>query len=153
MCKPPRVYAGYLRMPISLFFSTQISSRGSTGDLFLSFSLPTSNVQRWRRGPFFSVVLRASSYSRCFYTSTRTTHETILLLILLLLQLLLLYRNKHYDSDDSDDDDDSDDNDDNDDEAFFFFFFSFFLEFFFFSFFSFFTLFFDLPSSFLSSSY
>ena len=152
MCKPPRVYAGYLRMPISLFFSTQISSRGSTGDLFLSFSLPTSNVQRWRRGPFFSVVLRASSYSRCFYTSTRTTHETILLLILLLLQLLLLYMNKHYDSDDSDDDD-SDDNDDEEvdekERFFFFFFFSFFLE----CFFSFFSFFFDLPSSFLSSSY
>ena len=152
MCKPPRVYAGYLRMPIPLFFSTQISSRGSTGDLFLSFSLPTSNVQRWRRGPFFSVVLRASSYSRCFYTSTRTTHETILLLILLLLQLLLLYMNKHYDSDDSDDDD-SDDNDDEEvdekERFFFFFFFSFFLE----CFFSFFSFFFDLPSSFLSSSY
>ena len=120
--------------------------------LIFEFFLPTSNVQRWRRGPFFFGRSPRSSYSR-FYTSTRTTHETILLLILLLLQLLLLYRNKHYDSDDSDDDDDSDDNDDNDDEAFFFFFFSFFLEFFFFSFFSFFTLFFDLPSSFLSSSY
>ena len=102
------------------------------------------------------VVLFFRSFSALFilvFTHLLEPRETILLLILLLLQLLLLYRNKHYDSDDSDDDDDSDDNDDNDDEAFFFFFFSFFFLFFFFSFFSFFTLFFDLPSSFLSSSY